>query len=246
MRKILCSIALLACSVFAHAQSDKLKIEKLNDNMYVYITYQEFKGVLYSSNALYVVTDEGVILIDTPWDKDQYVPLVEHIKKEHNKEIKWVVTTHFHEDRSGGLDYFKKLGAKTYTYSLTNEILKQRNEPQAEYTFGKEKSFTFGKEKLSVYFLGEGHSLDNTVVWFPKEKVLVGGCLIKSAEATTIGNIVDGNTAAWPATMKEVKRKFKQAKTIIPGHDEWKMSGHIENTERIISTYNQQHSIKND
>ena len=244
MYKFLSSILLLASTTFVFAQSKPLKVEKLQDNIYVYITYQMYNGVEYSSNALYIVTDEGAILIDTPWDKEQNDPLVEHIRKQHNKEVKWVITTHFHEDRSGGLDYFRKAGAETYTYALTNEILKNRNEPQAEFTFGKEKHFTFGKEEIVVYFLGEGHSKDNTVVWFPKEQVLYGGCLIKSAEATDIGYIGDGNTDAWPATIKAVKSKFKQAKTVIPGHDNWNQSGHIENTERILSAYNAQ-KVKN-
>nr|AVZ66165.1 metallo-beta-lactamase [Myroides odoratus]AVZ66167.1 metallo-beta-lactamase [Myroides odoratus] len=238
------SLFVLIFSTLVYPQSDKLKIEPLNDHMYVYTTYQVFQGVEYSSNALYVVTDEGVILIDTPWDKDQYIPLVEHIRREHNKEIKWVITTHFHEDRSGGLDYFNKAGAETYTYALTNEILKQRNEPQATFTFGSTKQFNLGKEKIEVYFLGEGHSKDNTVVWFPEEAILYGGCLIKSAEATTIGNIVDGNVEAWPATIKAVKRKFKKAKVIIPGHDAWNQSGHLENTARILSAYQAQ-KLKN-
>lgn len=238
------SILLLLFTSFVYPQSDKLKIEKLNDHMYVYTTYQEFKGVEYSSNALYIVTDEGVILLDTPWDKTQYQPLVDHIRTQHHKEIKWVITTHFHEDRSGGLAYFNEAGAETYTYALTNEILGQRKEPQATFTFGKEKTFTLGNEKLTVYFLGEGHSKDNTVVWFPKEKVLYGGCLIKSAEATTIGNIEDGNTAAWPQTINEIKRKFKKAKVIIPGHDAWNQAGHIENTERILAAYHAQ-KLKN-
>lgn len=246
MHRILSVITILICTTLVHAQSDKLKIKQLNDNMYIYTTYQEFQGVTYSSNSMYVLTDEGAILIDTPWDKDQYEPLLEYIRSNHNKEVKWVITTHFHEDRSGGLGYFNSIGAQTYTYALTNEILKERNEPQAQHSFNKEKQFTFGNEKLAVYFLGEGHSLDNTVVWFPKEEVLYGGCLIKSAEATTIGNIADGNVIAWPKTIEAVKQKFKNAKVIIPGHDEWDMTGHIENTERILSAYNQQHSTKND
>ncbi|WP_413513050.1 MUS/TUS/MOC family subclass B1 metallo-beta-lactamase [Myroides odoratus] len=242
MYKLLSSLFLFVSTTILYAQSDKLKIEQLNDHMYIYTTYQVFKGVEYSSNALYVVTDEGVILIDTPWDKEQYEPLVNHIKTQHNKEVKWVITTHFHEDRSGGLDYFNNAGAQTYTYALTNEILKQRNEPQAAFTFDREKEFVLGKEKLTVYFLGEGHSKDNTVVWFPKEKVLYGGCLIKSAEATTIGNIQDANTEAWSSTIDEIKRRFKQATVIIPGHDAWNIPGHLENTERIISAYNEQKS----
>ncbi|MVX35477.1 WUS family subclass B1 metallo-beta-lactamase [Myroides sp. LoEW2-1] len=245
MRQFLYTIALLTCSFIAHAQSEKLKIEKLNDKMYVYTTYQEFNGVQYSSNALYVVTDDGVLLIDTPWDKEQYEPLVNHIKQAHNKEIKWVITTHFHEDRSGGLDYFNKAGAQTYTFVQTNEILKERNEPQAQHTFDKERHFTFGNDKLTVYFLGEGHTKDNTVVWFPQEKILYGGCLIKSAEATSIGNIADANVNAWPETVKAVKRKFKKVKSIIPGHDQWNLSGHIENTERILEEYHRDNLNKN-
>lgn len=246
MRKTLCILAILACNTFVQAQSDKLQIDQLNDNMYIYTTYQEFGGVKHSCNALYVLTNEGTILIDTPWDKEQYEPLVQHIKKEHNQEVKWVITTHFHEDRSGGLEYFKQAGAETYTYSLTNEILKTRNKPQAEFTFEAKQKFKFGDEQLAVYFLGEGHSKDNTVVWFPKEQILYGGCLIKSGEADSIGNIEDGNTEAWPTTIKEVKRKFKNAKTIIPGHDAWNMPNHIENTERILSTYKQQKTKTNE
>lgn len=191
--------------------------------MYVYTTTQVFKGVEYTSNAMYVVTDEGVLLIDTPWDKEQYIPLVEHIKTQHQKEIKWVITTHFHEDRSGGLAYFNQAGAQTYTYALTNEILKERKGSQATFSFDEEKSFTFGQEELTVYFMGEGHSKDNTIVWFPKEQVLYGGCLIKSAEATSIGNVEDANTTAWPTTIEKVMQKFKQATVIITGHDTWNL-----------------------
>lgn len=245
MKQLFSCIAILLCATVAHAQSDKLKIDKLNDHMYVYTTYQEFKGVQYSSNAMYVLTTNGAILIDTPWDKEQYEPLVNHIQKEHNKQVKWVITTHFHEDRSGGLDYFNKLGAKTFTYSLTNEILKERNEPQAKQSIDAEHHFIVEGETLSVHFLGEGHSKDNTVIWFPKEKVLYGGCLIKSAEATTIGNIEDGNVQAWPKTIEAVKQKFHDAQYIIPGHDAWNMPGHIENTERILNAYNQQNLSKN-
>lgn len=245
MSKLFSSILLLVSTSFAWAQAQPLKIEKLQENMYLYITYQMYNGVSYSSNALYILTDEGAILIDTPWDKTQNDPLVEHIRKEHNKEVKWVITTHFHGDRSGGLDYFRQAGAQTYTYELTNEILKERNEPQAEFTFGKERHFTFGQEELVVYFLGEGHSTDNTVIWFPKEKVLYGGCLIKSAEATDIGYIGDGNPGAWPATIQAIQSKFKEAKTVIPGHDAWNKPGHLENTLRIVSEYNQQNLNNN-
>lgn len=238
LRKSFILIATVFSSFFAYSQSQDLKINRLNEQMYVYTTFQEINGTIYAANGMYVLTDEGVILIDTPWDKTQFTPLVEYVKENHNKEINTVIVTHFHEDRAGGLAFFEALGAKTYAYELTNEILQSKNEPIAQETFGNEKDFNIAGEEFSVHFLGEGHTKDNVVIWFPNESVLYGGCLVKSAEATDLGFIGDANTQEWPATIAKVKNKFPFPDTIIPGHDDWNMWGHIENTERILRAYN--------
>ena len=50
-------------------QNPDIKIEKLKDNLYVYTTYNTFKGTKYAANAVYMVTDKGVVVIDSPWEK---------------------------------------------------------------------------------------------------------------------------------------------------------------------------------
>lgn len=238
LKKSFYLIATVFSSFFAYSQSQDLKINRLNEHMYVYTTFQEFNGISYSANGMYVLTEGGVILIDTPWDKTQFEPLVQYIKENHNQEIKTLIVTHFHDDRAGGLAYFESLGAKTYAYELTNEILQSKDEPIAQVTFGDEKDFIVGGEEFSIHFLGEGHTKDNVVIWFPNESVLYGGCLIKSADATDIGFIGDANTQQWPLTIEKVNKKFPFPDTIIPGHDNWNMWGHIENTQRILRAYN--------
>ena len=97
------------------------------------------------------------------------------------------IATHSHDDRAGGLEYFGKIGAKTYSTKMTDSILAKENKPRAQYTFDNNKSFKVGKSEFQVYYPGKGHTADNVVVWFPKEKVLVGGCIIKALIQKTWG-----------------------------------------------------------
>ena len=65
--------------------------------------------------------------------------------------------------------------------------------------------------------MGEGHTRDNVVSYFLDEKVLFGGCLIKSLKSGK-GNLADANTAEWSNTVKTIKRQFKDVEMVIPGH----------------------------
>jgi catechol 2,3-dioxygenase-like lactoylglutathione lyase family enzyme len=60
--------------------------------------------------------------------------------------------------------------------------------------------------------------VDNIVVWVPDQKVLFGGCLIKSAGARTMGYIGEADLDAWPATLATVEARFGDAAWIVPGH----------------------------
>ena len=93
-------------SFFLSAQTNsKLKFGQLTDNLYVYTTQQLFSGTPFPSNSLYLVTAEGVVLIDTPWDKTQFQPLLDSIEKRHGKKVIMCLATHFHDDRTAGLEY---------------------------------------------------------------------------------------------------------------------------------------------
>ena len=110
-------------------------------------------------------------MIDSPWDTTQFQPLLDSICVRHNKKAVVCIATHFHEDRAGGLAYYKQQGIKTYTTRQTNELSKKRGMKRAEFLITSDTTFA-----------GPGHAPDSIVVWFEKEKVLYGGCLIKSAE----------------------------------------------------------------
>ncbi|CAI2767747.1 subclass B1 metallo-beta-lactamase [Flavobacterium collinsii] len=240
MRKLALIVLVLAqlSNSFAQSKNSPLQISHLTGDFYVYRTFHEYKGTQISANAMYLVTAKGVVLFDAPWDKTQFQPLLDSIKTRHHKEVIMCFATHSHEDRAGGLEFYRKKGIKTYTIKLTDEILKKNKEERAEFVIPNDTLFTVGKYTFEVYYPGKGHAPDNIVVWFNKEKVLYGGCFIKSAEAKDLGYLGDADVKEWQKSILRAQSKFKNPKYIVTGHDDWKDLTSLKHTLKLAQEYN--------
>ncbi len=223
---------------FGQSENSPLQISHLTGDFYIYKTFHDYKGTLISANAMYLVTDKGVVLFDAPWDKSQFQPLLNTIKARHNKDVIMYFATHSHDDRAGGLDFYRQKGIKTYTIKTTDKILKENKEKRAEFVIPNDTTFTVGQHVFEVYYPGKGHAPDNIVVWFEKEKILYGGCFIKSAEAKDLGYLGDADVKEWEESIIKVKSKFKSPKYIITGHDDWKNLTSLNHTLKMVQKYN--------
>ena len=63
-------------------QAQQLEITPLTTNFYVYTTKKVMDDEVVPSNSMYLVTNEGVVLFDTPWDSTQLQPLLDTIMAE--------------------------------------------------------------------------------------------------------------------------------------------------------------------
>ncbi|MEN0056743.1 MAG: subclass B1 metallo-beta-lactamase [Mucilaginibacter sp.] len=217
-------IVLLFISAYSKAQTQPFRIstKHLTNNVYVHISYGLPDGKSpFPANGLYIVTKAGIILIDTPWDENQTQQLMDTLQQRYRQKIALCIATHFHSDRTAGLDLLKKNGIKTYASKLTNTLAKQGGNKQAEFTFSRDTIFNVGEVSVQTYYPGEGHTKDNIVVWLPQTKVLFGGCLIKSMETNSKGFTDDGNITEWPNSVARVGKRFKNIKYVIPGHQGW-------------------------
>ncbi|MFA6084512.1 subclass B1 metallo-beta-lactamase [Mucilaginibacter sp.] len=222
--KIKISILFLLVSVIAKAQTPafKISIKHLTQNFYVCTSYGLPDGPTpFPANSLFAVTDAGIVLVDTPWDENQTQQLIDSVKQRFNKNIVLCISTHFHDDRTGGVAVLKKHGTKTYSTKLTQTLAKTKGLKVPEFTFKNDTTFTVGGIKLQTYFPGPGHTADNIVVWFPQDKILVGGCLVKSMDTESKGYLADANVTEWPKSIRKVYAKFKQVNYLIPGHQGW-------------------------
>jgi metallo-beta-lactamase class B len=221
MKKIVFAFIMLLFIPFcgiAQNVNTKLKFKKVTDNIYTYTNYQLFTGSPFPSNSSYLVTDEGVILFDTPWDKTQFQPLLDSIEKKHNKKVVLCIATHFHDDSSAGLEYYAGKGIATYTSKFTKELAVKHNSKQAQHTFEKDTVFTVAGQRIETFYPGEGHSPDNIVIWLPKDKFLFGGCFVKSIENDNLGNLSDANVAAWDESLENLMKKYPKPAYVETGH----------------------------
>jgi metallo-beta-lactamase class B len=220
MRIILLTAAFIfsLTRISAQAENAKLKITHLTGDFFIYTTYNTYEQSKVPANGMYVVTNDGVVMFDTPWDTTQFQPLLDSIQLRHNKKVTLCFATHWHSDKTAGLEYYRELGIKTYTTVLTDELSKKNNKKRAQFLLTKDTVFRAGQYMFETYYPGQGHTEDNIVIWFNKEKILFGGCLIKGVTDKNLGFLGDGNTFAYETTLKKVQKKFTNPKWIIVAH----------------------------
>ena len=147
------------------------------------------------SNCGYIVTEKGVVVVDT-----QLVPffaneMIKEIKAITDKPIRYVINTHWHTDHVGGNEAFSP-EAPIIAHQFTGKMItKRRKEQEAgtidesikqlgtftftppDITFDQVMTLHMGNTIIELKFLGGGHTAGDIVVYLPREKVLFSGDL---------------------------------------------------------------------
>lgn len=235
-------VLLLAGGAYAQEKRPPVSITHLEGDFYVSRSWVMLSSGPFPFNALYVVTGKGVVLINTPPDEEQTRELLDSIEKRHQQKVVLCIATHFHRDGTGGFAVLQQKGIKTYSSRRTLELCLAKKEHPAEFYFNGDTSFRVGNHVLQAFYPGAGHTSDNIVVWFDKEKILAGGCLVKSSAADDLGYLGDANTDAWPATMRNVIQHFPAPRYIIPGHQAWTGTASLTHTLELLDQYQQKNT----
>ncbi|WP_313308334.1 PST family subclass B1 metallo-beta-lactamase [Stutzerimonas nitrititolerans] len=195
----------------------ELRIEKIAEGVYLHTSFQQVEGYgLVDANGLVVLDGQGAYIIDTPWSERDTAALVAWLQ-ERNYQVKASVSTHFHDDRTAGIEYLNAISVPTYASARTNALLKQNDKALATETFDDAPLWLL-EGKVEVFYPGAGHSVDNLVVWLPEQKLLNGGCFVRAATAGTLGNTADAVVSEWAASAERLQRRYPDAQIVIPGH----------------------------
>lgn len=193
-----------------------LKIEKLEESVYVHTSFEEVKGWgVVAKHGLVVLVNNDAYLIDTPITVKDTEKLVNWLLQRGYK-IKGSVSSHFHSDSTAGIEWLNSHSIPTYASELTNELLKKDGKVQAKNAFSG-VSYWLVKNNIEVFYPGPGHTQDNVVVWLPEKKILFGGCFVKP---DGLGNLGDANLEAWPKSAKILMSKYDDAKLVVSSHSE--------------------------
>ena len=219
------SIVILALMAFQAlgGPTPRVELKPVTKNIYVAVD-----GYFHPENSVVYVGEKNVTIISATWTPETAKLLVDEIRKITTKPITTVVDTHYHLDRTGGNEYFKKLGAKIISTKLTSNLMKEKWSKMIEGLRKDFKDFpkvplvlpdvTFNDRyeleggKIQLLYMGPAHTADGIVAYFPEEKVLDGDCIVKEE----LGYLGDANVEEYPKTLEKIKKL--DIKTIIAGH----------------------------
>lgn len=219
---------------------DDLKIQKVSDYVYIHISNLNFNGSAVPCNGMICVNENECIIIDTPVNNDQTKNLIEYVQNVLKLKIKAVIPCHWHSDCIGGLSEFHKNNIPSYSSKLTKEIAEAKGISLPQNVFTDSIKINFGKDEVIAKYLGGGHTKDNIVVWFPSEKILFGGCLIKAVKWNNLGNLADAVVDEWENSVEKVKQSFPDVKIVVPGHDEYGGIELLNHTIKLVQDYKKQ------
>ncbi len=210
-----------------------IKIVRLTDKAYLVQSSYACNGQL-DCNHLLILDSKDIVLINTPAKDSLTVVMLNCIEKKFKRKVTKVIVSHFHDDSSGGLQETSKRRIISYGLDKTRDLLKPENK-NIDSVFRDSLTISLQTIQLGLFYLGAGHSVDNIVTWMPGEKILFGGCLLKSLDSKDKGNIKDADLQAWPVTVEKVRERFKDAKIVIPGHFAIGDTSIFEHTIKIVT-----------
>ncbi|WP_430813339.1 subclass B1 metallo-beta-lactamase [Carboxylicivirga sp. RSCT41] len=196
-----------------------LQLVHLSDSVFIHISWVDSeKWGRFSNNGLLIIKNGEAVLVDTPMDNKQTKELTDYLQVVLHVKIRAHIAGHFHDDCIGGLEYLQSIGSKSLASNLTIEKCKEENLPVPGIGFDKEYDCLFNEIPIECRFFGPGHSFDNITVWLPEQKILFGGCLVKSVHSRSLGNLSDAVVDEWDVTVEKVQYAYPDLEVVVPGH----------------------------
>ena len=196
----------------AKAQDQKLILKQIKNDLY------EIEGD--GGNVAVYITDEGVVLADDKFERD-YEGIMTHVKSLTGKPVKYVLSTHYHADHSGGNSKFLPTAEIISTANARDAIVehKQSNAPPgvapARVVFTQEAGVFLGGKQVHARYCGRGHTNGDAIIYFPGLRTIHTGDLM-AGPSPLIDYSGGGSLVEWTKTLDEaMKLDFD---TVIPGH----------------------------
>ena len=186
------------------------------------------------SNAGFVVTELGVVVIDALGTPSLAVMLMDLIRTVTDQPVRMVITTHYHADHIYGLQVFKEAGATIVAPAGARDYLSSEVAPtllaaRRELLFpwvdedtylvppdeliDRQKTFTLGGVSFTVIPLGAAHSEGDQAVLVEPDTVLFSGDIIFEGRTPFVG---DADTRQWLTALQRMEGMKLAA--LVPGH----------------------------
>ncbi len=188
----------------------------------------------FNSNAGFVVTRDGVVVIDALGTPMLGEAMLAAIGKITDKPIRKVIVTHYHADHFYGLQAFKKAGAEVWAHVAARDYLDggegatrlaQRRADltpwvndltrlvPADVWIEGNRSFTLGGTQFDIIHLGPAHSPEDVIIVVGKSGVIFTGDILFTGRIPFVG---EADSKRWLQTFSRLIDLKPQV--MITGH----------------------------
>jgi glyoxylase-like metal-dependent hydrolase (beta-lactamase superfamily II) len=204
----------LAGDVGETALGPDLRVRSLKPGFWLQVN--TYDGI--ESNGLIVRFGEEALLVDTPWTDALTQTLLDWAEKNVG-HVTTAVVTHSHADRMGGIAVLKARGVRALAIDATLDQARKAGAKELPEAVLTTTQPTYRDPRgFEIHYPGPGHTVDTVVVWFPADRVLHGGCLVKSADAEGMGYVGEADLANWPRAIEELRGRYPEVAILVPGH----------------------------
>ncbi len=225
------------------ADTSPLPVYRLRDNSYFLfgsIATLDTHNRGWNGNAGFVVTDAGVVVIDSLGTPLLGQRLIATIRSITEQPIKYLIITHNHPDHAYGASAFRQLdditiiahqGTVDYNHSATlQSSVDYRQQMLARDMKGFEpvkadiyikpppfrhQQIKLGKTLFHIYNTGTHHSYGDLIVHQPEQNILWVSDLVFNQRTTYMG---DGDSAQILKAQDWLSKTFPDIELMVPGH----------------------------
>jgi len=225
------------------ADTRPLPVYRLRDNSYFLfgsIATLDKHNRGWNGNAGFVVTDAGVVVIDSLGTPLLGQRLIATIRSITEQPIKYLIITHNHPDHAYGASAFRQLdditiiahqGSIEYNHSATlQSSVDYREQMLARDMQGfepvkadiyikpppfKHQQIELGGNRFDIYNTGTHHSYGDLIIHQPEQKILWVSDLVFNQRTTYMG---DGDSAQILKAQDWLLKTFADIELMVPGH----------------------------
>ena len=201
-------------------RSDFPRVHKLAESVYVYSALQSRTDIEmeFTTNNLFVVTRDGVLVADAQINEADTKGLLAAIAKVTPLPVRYVVVGSDHNDHVGGNTAFPA-GTTFISHPTSKKVIEERNRtaavklPVPSEVVSDKRVLSIGGTEIQLLFLGRAHTGGDLSVFLPRENVLF---MSEAYLNRLFPSLYGGYPSEWVAALK--KAEAMNAAIYVPGH----------------------------
>jgi cyclase len=197
----------LCFPVFSPAAS----VHRIAPDLYAYISDNDA-----SANSTFLVSDQGILVVDTGLNSEEGRKLLDEIRKVSQAPVRWIVNTHYHPDHRGGNTVVGPDAIIISTEFTRAHAEKPTQEKSVNETVGPKGLVLYlGAHEVQIYHPGPAHTQGDLVVYFPHERAIATGDLFLTNSCPAMD---DGDLENWITALDHMLAL--PVEHVVPGHFE--------------------------